>query len=201
MLRDAANREDKHRVRLLDEIAPFLGKDSFLEVFALVATIADSLRSDALPSLTDTEVEWKSDEDERDDDFPDPYAIERPRSLEQARAITFDLERVAGLVLVASSLEGAQRRGVLEEAFAEALRINDRQRRQQAFWIVARGLKEIPRERLVELCLEAVRKGASQSRFELVSDLVALRPTLESVDAVSTSMTPALVGEIASWLL
>ncbi len=199
-LRAAAQRDTEEQVRLLDGMAPLLDKAGVVEALALGETIGDGLRADALPRVDDAEVEWKPDEDDPEDDFPDPYAVTRPNTLQQARAIIFDLERVAGLVEVAATLEAAQRQDVLEEAFGEALRINDRDRRQQALWIVGRRLVDAPPDRLAYLCVGALRKGASRSRFDLTSDLMALKPLIAALDPQVADEIPALVGEIGVWL-
>ena len=92
------------------------------------------------------------------------------------------------------------RRSVLEEAFAEALRINDGERRQQALCIVGRSLAGAPIDLLSELCLDALRKGGARLRVELVfSDLAALRPLIEALDAHAGASIGGLVDEMTDW--
>ncbi len=148
------------------------------------------------------DIQWKEDVDASDeeDDIPDFYAVARPGTLAEARAIAFDLERVAGLVLVARSRPDVERAGVLDEAFAEAVRINDRQRRHRALCIVGRALAGASRERLSALCVHALRTGAARPRAELASDLAALRPLVEQVDPGAAAGVGAIVDEIVQWL-
>ncbi|MET0852237.1 MAG: TIR domain-containing protein [Candidatus Rokuibacteriota bacterium] len=191
----------EERARVLGAIASFAGREVIVEALAHGRIIGDD-QGNALPESDASDVQWKEDVDASDeeDDIPDFYAVARPGTLAEARAIAFDLERVAGLVLVARSRPDVERVGVLDEAFAEAVRINGRERRHRALCIVGRALAGASRERLSALCVHALRTGASRARAELASDLAALRPLVEQVDRGAAAAVGAIVDEIVQWL-
>jgi hypothetical protein len=201
LLEGAKLKDRKDRLRLLDGMAPFLSKELVVEALALGRIIGDALRGDDLPEVDDSDVRWADDVDDSEeaDDFPDIYAVARPVTVADARAVAFDLERVAGLVLVASSLPEVERLRVLDEAFAEALRIEDCHRRQRALSIVCRALSGAPREHLADLCIDGLRKGGSRLRVDVTSDIAALRPLFQQVDARTAASIGTIVDEAVHW--